>query len=209
MRGTAAQANGGAGDITNVALALAVLDQLGGATKFVDIEEVAVAAFKLAPDRFGWRTKKEYPSWERVRIAFVHANQNEQKRTGGALVIQSKEGTAWKLSALGVEFVRENAARTEKATGRRRPASSAASASGRRVKEIRRHSAFSRFTHGTPVAEIERFELADLLMCPPDSSMVAVERKVDAARAAAVDAGDELVARFLGEVAKEVGRKWS
>lgn len=196
-------------EVSNVILVLAALDQLGGATKFVDIEEVTLEAFKVAPDRFGWRTKKQYPSWERVRSAFVHANQNEQRHGAKPLVISDTEGEAWKLTSEGVAFVRDNATKVESVTGRKRAPASAASPSGRRVREIKKHPAYAKFAHGTAVADIERYELADLLLCPPDSSAGVVLRKVDSARAAAVDADDKDVLRFLGEVAKEVGRKWS
>ena len=196
-------------DVSNVHLALAALDQLGGATRFVDIEHVAIEAFKIAPDRFGWRTRKEYPSWERVRTAFVHANQNEQRRRAPTLVISDTDGSSWKLTADGVAFVRKNAARTEAATGRKRSRAGAASLSGRRIREIRKHSAFTKFSQGATVADIERYELAEVLMCPPDSSAILVMRKLDMARAAALDVDDKEVAHFLTEIAKEVGRKWS
>lgn len=196
-------------EVSNVILALAALDQLGGATKFVDIETVALEAFKTAPDRFGWRTKKELPSWERVRTAFVHANQNEQRKSAKPLVISDTEGAAWKLTAEGVAFVRANADKTAAATGRKRAPASSASPSGRRVREIKKHPAYLKFTHGTLVTDIERYELADLLLFPPDSSAAVVRRKVDSARAAATDVGDADVLRFLDEVSKEVGRKWS
>jgi len=196
-------------EVSNVILALASLDRLGGATKFVDIEEVALEAFKLAPDRFGWRTKKQYPSWERVRTAFVHANQNEQRRGAQLLVISNTDGTAWKLTAEGVNSVRTNAGKAEAATGRKRAAISPTGPSARRVREIRNHPTFQRFQHGTAVADIERYELADMLVCPPDSSASFVKRKIDSALAAARDVQDEEVERFLGEVSKEVGRKWA
>lgn len=196
-------------DVSNVVLALSALDQVGGSVKFVDIEDVALEAFKIAPDRFGWRTRKEFPSWERVRTAFVHANQSQQRRTAPVLVVSNTDGSAWRLTAEGVAFVRENAAKTEKLTGHKRARASSSSPSGRRVREIRKHRVFTKFAHGTPISEVARFELADLLACPPDSPMSAVKRKVDQARAAAVDVDDVEVVEFLGEVAKEVQRQWS
>jgi hypothetical protein len=196
-------------DVSNVVLALSSLDQVGGSVKFVDIEEVALEAFKIAPDRFGWRTRKQFPSWERVRTAFVHANQNQQRKGSPPLVVSDTDGSAWRLTADGVAFVRENAAKTEKLTGRKRARASQSSQSGRRVREIRKHKVFVKFEQGTPISEVARFELADLLVCPPDSSTAAVVRKLDMARAAAVDVDDAEVVRFLGEVANEVRRQWS
>lgn len=203
MRATDAAAT----DVSDVVLALATLHELGGSMKFVDIELLAEQAYKIAPDRFGWRRK--YPYWERVRMAFVHANENEQRRGEQPLVISNTDGSGWKLTSEGVAFVRNNATKAESVTGRKRASASAASPSGRRVREIKKHAAYGKFAHGTAVADIERYELADLLICPPDSSAAVVMRKVDAARAAATDVDDKDVLRFLGEVTKEVGRKWS
>jgi hypothetical protein len=196
-------------EVSNIILALAALSQLGGATKFVDIEDVALEAFKVAPDRFGWRTKKRYPSWERVRTSFVHANQNEQRRGTQPLVVSNTEGSAWKLTAEGVNFVRNNAAKAEAATGRKRSPVSQSSPSARRTREIRNHSTFQKFMQGAVVADIERYELADMLVCPPDSSASFVKRKIDSALAAARDVEDGEVERFLADVSKEVGRKWA
>jgi hypothetical protein len=196
-------------EVSNVVLALAALDRLGGGAKFVDIEDVALEAYKGAPDRFGWRTKKQYPSWERVRTAFVHANQNEQRRGANPLVISDTDGSAWKLTYEGVSFVRDNAAKAEAVTGQRRAPVSAAGPAGRRVREIRKHPAFNKFVHGTAVADIERYELADLLVCPPDTSAAFVRRKINSATAAATDVDDKVVLQFLAELANEVERKWS
>jgi hypothetical protein len=201
------QADTAAASMSNVVLALTLLDRLGGAERFVDIEEVALEAFKLAPDRFGWRTRRDLPSWERVRTAFVHANQEAQKRETGPVLFSNKEGEAWRLTAQGVKYARENAGKIQAATGGARP-TRRGGASVSRVRQIRNHPAFRRFMQGTPVAEIERYQLADLLLCPPDSPVAAVMRKVDTAEAAAVDVADEEVQRFLGEVENEVERKW-
>ena len=195
-------------DVTNPALALAALDHLGGAERYIDIEDVAIEAHGLAADRFSWRTRREFPSLERVRTAFVHANQTEQRRGGPPLVISNRDGSSWKLTAEGIALARSNSARIQAATGRAAPARRTGRTS-ERVRQIRRHPAFGAFTHGTPVADIPRHELADLLICPPDSPADAVIRKVSAAKAAAVDVDDIEVKEFLDQVAGEIGRKWS
>lgn len=195
-------------DVSNVVLALAALERLGGAERYIDIEAVTLEAYRMAPDRFSWRTRRDYPSWERVRTAFVHANQQEQKRAGGSLVVSNTDGSAWKLTAEGVAFVRNHTARIAGPIAKGGPPRR----TGRlveRVRGIRRHRAFRNFVNGTAVADIPRYELAELLLCPPDSPREAVRRKLDAAKAAAVNVGDDEVRRFLEEVQKEVGRKWS
>lgn len=193
--------SGSSAEATSVDIALAALERLGGASRHVDIEELAIEAYRSAPQLFRWRTRREYPSPEKVRMALVHANE----RRSEPLVVSNPKGLAWRLTSAGVAFVGVGSA----TTGVARSSASPSSPSGRRVREIRRHPAFVKFAHGTPIAEIERYQLADLLLCPPDSSAVAVMRKADAARAAALDIDDHDVERFLGELMKEVERKWS
>lgn len=193
--------------LTNVILVLSVLKGLGGAEKFVDIEDVAEAAYRISQDRFGWRTR-EYPSWERVRTAFVHANQNEQRRGRPPLVHSSKDGTGWRLTAEGVALARQTESKTELVTRKGAPPKQTGK-SGERVKRMKKHRAYLAFANGTPVRDIERYLLADLLLCPPDASMDAVSRKVNAARASAVDVGDRAVERFLDELERELPEKWS
>ena len=195
-------------DVSNVLLALAALEHLGGAEHYVDIENVTLEAYRIAPDRFSWRTRRDYPSWERVRTAFVHANQKEQKREGGLLVVSNTDGSSWKLTANGVAFVRKYAARIEGLAAKGRPKRRSGK-SAERVRQIRRHRAFQAFKHGTPVADMARHQLADILLCPPDSPQEGVRRKLDAAKAAAVDVDDGEVGRFLEELGKEVEHKWS
>lgn len=192
------------GSVTNVTLALAVLHELGGAERFVDIEEIAYRLFELAPTRFGWRTR-EFPSWERARTALVHANQEARRRGKPPLAISNKDGEAWRLTADGVSVAREYAGDKLRRGVRTARAGKAAD----KVREIRRHQAFIRYCNGTPATELERHVVADLLLCPPDVSLAAIQRKVDVAKAAAVAIRDETVTRFLEEVQSEVTRKWS
>lgn len=193
--------------VSNVTVVLRVLDSLGGAEEWVDIEDVAAMAFSLAPDRFGWRTRS-WASWERVRTAFVHANQDSAKRRRQPLVTASQDGNRWRLTAEGVKTVRSTVfpEGTDPASSVSRRGSSK---SAERMRQIRRHPAFQRFANGTPAADIERFQIADLLLCPPDSAAEAVHRKLDLAKAAALDSADQEALQFLQAIEGEVDRRWS
>lgn len=81
--------------------------------------------------------------------------------------------------------------------------------SAERMRQVRRHAAFQRFANGTPASEIERFQIADLLLCPPDSAAEAVHRKLDLAKAAALDSADHDALQFLQAIEGEVDRRWS
>lgn len=77
--------------------------QCGGDTSFVDTEDVAVAANKLAPGRLVWRKHPEQINLELVRVYLSDA----KKPANGALLL----GTGvkgWRLSAHGLRWVREN-----------------------------------------------------------------------------------------------------
>jgi hypothetical protein len=195
--------------VSNVIIALDALERLGGARRYVDIEEVTLEAYRMAPERFSWRTKRDYPSWERVRTAFVHANQGEQKRHGGPLVVSSTDGSSWKLTVDGLAFVRLHAGRIERAVSRGARSSGGGTPSAKRIREIRKHPAFIAYENATPIGDIARHELAELLLSPPDAPREAVRRKLDRARTAALDVRDHEVARFLEELGMEVERKWS
>lgn len=193
--------------VSNVTVALGVLDSMGGSEGWVDIEDVAAQAFAIAPDRFGWRTRP-WASWERVRTAFVHANQDSARRNRSPLVTASQDGNRWRLTAEGVRAVR--AVGLSQGTGRAPAVTRRGSTrSAERVRQIRRHSAFQRFANGAPASDIERFQIADLLLCPPDSAADAVRRKLDLAKAAAVDSDDKEVGSFLHAIEAEVDRQWS
>jgi hypothetical protein len=191
--------------ISNVALVLSALHQLGGGEKFIDIEEVAISAFQLSPRRFAWRTRRDLPSWERVRTAFVHANQQERRRGRPPLVIQNTTGTAWRLTADGVAFVQSNAQRL----GGPVPDQRRTGKSAERVRRIRGHTTFLAFSNGTPIEDLKRYQLADLLLCPPDSSIDSVRRKLDTARAAALEQRDGAVTKFLAYLDKVLTEKWA
>lgn len=194
--------------VSNVVVALTALSVLGGAERLVDIEEVALMAFKMAPERFGWRTRRDLPSWERVRTSFVHANQSERRHHRPPLVSSNTDGESWRLTAEGVVFVQRNANKIQSLQGSG-PRTRRTGKSAERTREIRRHPVFCAFARGTPVEDIQRYQLADLLLCPPDSSVEGAHRKVNAAKAAAVDAGDQEVATFLERVEEKLGELWS
>ena len=162
----------------------------------------------MAPERFSWRTRREFPSQERVRTAFVHANQGQHRKGQGPLVVSNTDGSSWMLTFEGLAWIRKNAFSAEhvRKAGR---IPGRGSISARRIREIRTHRAFEAYRNGTPIAKIARHELAELLVCPPDAPRDAVRRKVDRALTAAVDVEDDGVRCFLEELAKEVDRKWS
>jgi hypothetical protein len=98
------------------------LYHLGGADEFVDTEDVAVRAHKLAPERFSWRRHSGQINLELVRVSLSDA----KKSSKGEYV--SGSGTrGWRLTRKGLDFAEQRLARkeTEKintvSSGRRGP----------------------------------------------------------------------------------------
>src|SRR6476619_4281374 len=89
-------------------VAFAVL-HCGGDGQFVDTEDVAVAANKLAPGRFTWR---KYPDQINLELVRVFLSDAKKPAKGGLLLGSGTKG--WRLSTSGLAWVRENAAQFER-----------------------------------------------------------------------------------------------
>jgi hypothetical protein len=76
---------------------------LGGVSKFVDTEDVAVQAHEIAPNRFGWRKYPQHPNLELVRVSLSDAKKSEK---GTHLMGSGRRG--WSLTAKGREWVEAN-----------------------------------------------------------------------------------------------------
>lgn len=77
------------------------LYQLGGDTRRIDTEDIAVKCHELAPGRFCWAKHPEQVNLELVRVALSDA----KKKAKGALVLGSGR-TGWSLTPAGLEWAR-------------------------------------------------------------------------------------------------------
>ncbi len=77
-----------------------VVSLLGGAEKRVDTEDIAVRAFQLAPQRFGWRKYPQHINLELIRVYLSDA----KKREHGQLLAGSGK-TGWSLTRKGLDWL--------------------------------------------------------------------------------------------------------
>lgn len=84
--------------VSNTDIVLVVLADLGGATKAIDVEDVAEAAWQAVPARFSWPRHQQYPDLDAVDVTLRAAKKND------GLVSGSKR-EKWMLTAAGVERV--------------------------------------------------------------------------------------------------------
>ena len=170
--------------------------EVGGIGKFVDVEDVFVEMWRLAPARFGWR-KHEFPNYKSTSKAL-----SEPGRRSGAddLIMQTADGLGRQLTGKGTEWVRQRQDVFEAAARQRRSAGL-----GRRgiasISELSRSSLLKAFRENHSII-LGRNDVAYLLKCAPDSPRVVWKRRVESLRAAAAAQWDDVV-RFLEFVVSE------
>lgn len=85
--------------LTNHEVVVLAVYLVGGRSRHVDTEDVAVRANEIAPGRFNWRKYKEQINIDNVRWALLDAKKTEN---GRYVVGTAKDG--WLLTEAGVDF---------------------------------------------------------------------------------------------------------
>jgi hypothetical protein len=158
---------------------LVALLQAGGAEELVDLEDLAVAAYRLAPHLFRWRRYPEYPSAELTRMAIRHAEAADDQ----PLFVKGAGGRARRFTAHGLDRARDAYSRLfvgdvdNSAVPLRRPAS-------RDIGRMEKHPALMKWRVGG-IGKVSRYDLADLLLCAPSSVDRVFLDRLHAASAAA------------------------
>ena len=169
---------------------LAAIYRLGGTSAMVDIEDVAVEAHRLAPDRFRWR-RHDYPNLELVRVTTGPSTKEAARlvlREGRGRML-TVEGAARARQVLEV-LQAEPAARDD--TLRRKDLVD--------VSRMEAHPAFAAWrAHG--VAGPDAVDLADLVRCSVSTPLPVFEDRLRRAAAVAAQWHREELARFLEESA--------
>jgi hypothetical protein len=182
-------------DVANWEIFLWALSQLRGSSEFIDIEAVFLQCFVLAPARFGWRTRPELPDYKKCAKALQEA---EARRP--SLLVKTRDSFGRQLTAEGQRWVEENTQRLSSLllTGmpvpepRNRPTS-------RMLAEIERSRPFSLWKENG-ITPDEKWRMAEVLRCSPDSSWQTWVDRLESARAVAYAAENNAVLHFLDSV---------
>lgn len=185
-------------DVTNSDIFLWALHELGGANEFVDVEEVFLRCFSLAPQRFAWRTRIDLPDYKKCSKALRDAEARQP-----ALMIKTGDSLGRQLSVHGQQWVEANAKRLgdRLLTGavvqepKRRPRS-------RMLSEAEGAQAFLAW-RADRVVPSERWLVAELLRCSPDSDVSVWANRLETLRSAAYAAERKELLEFLDAVASE------
>jgi hypothetical protein len=176
--------------------ALAALLRLGGDAAFVDVEDIAVEAFRLAPERFRLR-RHEYPNVELTRVVLSDANKR-----GNHLVIYDRRSR--KLTVDGA--LRAVAVANEIDAQRDRPRDDTLRRQDlAEIARMEHHSAFERWRRAGMTA-IDAVDLGDLVRCSASTPIDLFVSRLRSNQATAAQFNRDDLARFLGEAAAELPR---
>ncbi len=183
---------------TNPDLFMYCVYRAGGVGRYVDIEDVFEQAYKVAPSRFGWRSKS-YPSDKAADQALRDALKD--KREGKDLILLSPNRQGLQLTAEGVAWVQNRLVEFERLVEDRASAGHER-ASQRYLVALESNGLVQAYAEGKE-ALAGRRQFADLLRLTPDADPRAWRERLESYRSAAQRSGRDLVLRFCERLEAE------
>lgn len=162
----------------------------GGADHTVDVEDIFLRCFELAPTKFAWRTKADLPDYKKCAKALQTV---EAKTHVGAL---SRHGQYHRmLTPAGVAWCERNSEHLERLYGvSAHVAPHAGDDRCRLVREVRASDAFTSWTTTRQLPAT--IDLADALRCSVGSNAATWAARASQLATAARAVGDADVERF-------------
>lgn len=157
------------------------LFRLGGASRFVDLEDIYVECWHLSPPRFGWR-KYDYPNHE-----FCAAARRDFEKAHPNLFVRTPDGLSRRLTADGIRWIRARLSALEVFAGGASFSRNRRSTSRRLIGQLER-TELGRAAIAGHTPKLDKAQAAELFNCAPGSSPSVWRRRVAALRAAAQDA---------------------
>lgn len=135
---------------------------LGGADRDVDVEDIYMKCFELAPRRLSWRTRPDIPDSKKASKALVDAEAKTD-------FIYRPHGHARRLTKQGIDWISENQRRLQVMYGKDIAPPPLTNEYVQRTKRIKNHLIWSCFKG--KAHEDEFVLLADALECSPASPL--------------------------------------
>jgi len=168
---------------------------LGGADRDVDVEDVYLKSFELAPARLGWRTRPDIPDYKKTSKAL----QSVEATTHVGLVHKVGQHTR-RLTADGAAWVERYKGILEGTYSSVKVVPGARNSQHERSRRaIRASKSFEGWINGTPFS-LE--QLADALDCNPASSKKVWTSRLDGVRRTADVASDRELEDFAAAAAE-------
>lgn len=185
-------------EISNPELIVFCAYRCGGVGRFIEIEDVYEEAFKVAPSRFGWRTR-HIASDKAATKAMQDASRGRRLPKG--LLVFSPNSYGVQLTGDGVTWVRERLEMFEGLVETKAPAG-VQRASQRHLVDLERSELAQAYAAGEEI-EATRVRFADLLRLTPDADTRAWRERLETYRSAAQQAERQLPLDFLSRLEGE------
>ena len=182
----------------NPELVVYVLSLLGGESKSVHTEDIALKCHELFSDSFSWTKYPEYPDKEVVRVGLMDARRekNGQLVKGRAGQDRGKIPDGWMLTEDGIEWLKKNHIKFEAWKGSKELKEHRQKIL-RRLKRVKQHGLYEKF-----LANREQFspsigDLADLLRCRVDANPAVWEERLESVLRKAQAADQKEIMEFI------------
>ena len=164
------------------------LSQLGGGDRPVDVEDIFIKCFELAPARLGWRTRPEIPDYKKISKAL----QSVEAKTHVGL-IEKIDQYHRRLTTAGISWIEANRSVLEARYGGAPVVASTYSPHERLRRRIRESKVFS-----SPSPSL--IEIAEVLECSPASGVSVWQSRVTQVDVAAQALSDHDLTEFLNRI---------
>lgn len=169
------------------------LYQLGGAGQFIDVEDIFLRCFKLAPERFRWR-KHLIANYKTLSKAL-----RDFEGRHSALLLKTEDGLSRQLSKEGIDWVNARLGDFQEVLSQPGANPPTRRREQKLLNEFAGHRLVRAFEKGS-AADLQKFEVADLLLCAPDSPTDVWIERLETYRSAASAAGRPNLVEFLNHV---------
>ncbi len=182
-------------DLANWELAVWALGLLDGAMAFVDVEDISLRAFELAPTRLAWRSRPDLPDYNKCSKALRDADRRRPP-----LLLKTADGLRRQLTVEGQQWVEQNQARMSSLLHHGKTIQEPRSRPHlRMIAEVERSEPFRQWLSDHEVPN-EKWRAAELLRCSPDSDRRIWKERLQVLRAAANRARRNELLSFLDEL---------
>ena len=149
---------------------------LGGDSKRIHTEDIALKCYELFPHSFSWSKYKDFPDKDIVRVALTDARKERfgplaEGRSGQKTGLTGKTSRrpvedGWMLTPIGVDWIRKNLAKFEMGAKQTKDHRQQLL---RQLKLIREHRLFSSYICNPSSFSPAIGDIADLLRCRVDA----------------------------------------
>lgn len=187
----------------NTDLLIWCLYLLGGSDKFIDIEDLFLKIFELAPARLSWRIRPDIPDYKKCSSALQSVeNPNRSDYT----TFLTKNGLYLrKLSTTGSEWCEKHKPHLEKLYSHGTVPSTNIQDDGKLIRTIENSDLYLSYLKNSSI-EISVYSIADLFRCMPDANTAIWAARLDLAENAAKRNSKETMQSFITACRQKVSK---